>query len=165
MIIVSDTSAISSLLIIDKLQLLPQIFGQIIIPLSVQKELLALNKFGFDTTPIVQSDWIKIQDPLNQELVSQLELELDKGESSAIALAIELNAHNLIIDETKGRKIAHELGIEVIGLIGILLEAKEKQLIQKIKPILDELRIKANFRISESLYDKILQKTNEIDSN
>ena len=69
MIIVSDTSAISSLLIIDKLQLLPQIFGQIIIPLSVQKELLALNKFGFDTTPIVQSDWIKIQDPLNQELV------------------------------------------------------------------------------------------------
>lgn len=151
------------MLIIEKLGLLHQIYGQIIIPSSVQLELLVLKKFGFDTDQIVQASWIMVQDPKNQELVSQLELELDKGESSAIALAIELKAHNLIIDEKKGRKIAHELGIEVIGLIGILLEAKEKKLIKEIKPVLDELRSKANFRISESLYEKILKRTNEKD--
>jgi len=86
----------------------------------------------------------------------QLLNKLDRGESEGIILALELGADILILDERKGRKVARSLGLNITGILGVLLEAKQKELIMNIKPIVDQLILKAEFRISETLYRKVL---------
>ncbi len=137
------------------------VFGNIIIPRAVLEELLVLERFGHDLSEIHESSWIEVAEPSDQAFVQQLSVNLDLGESAAIALAIELEASNLVIDEKKGRRIATELGLEIIGLVGILIEAREKGIIKSAKLILDELMEKANFRINPTFYQKILSKLQE----
>lgn len=86
---------------------------------------------------------------------------MDKGESAAIALAKELQPDFLAIDEKKGREVAESIGIPIIGLVGILIVAKEHKIIQKVRPILDDLISIAGFRISKSFYSFILKEINE----
>lgn len=161
MIIVSDTSPISELLVIGRLDLLVQIYGKVIIPQVVFDELLALENYGYNLQALKEASWLEITAPANRQLVAKLSEELDKGESEAIALALELNADYLAIDEKKGRTVAASLGIAIVGLVGILIEAKELGIIDRVKPLLDELQEKAGFWISEKFYSYILAKLNE----
>ena len=104
-------------------------------------------------------DWIQVQNPrtnLHQGLMSFL----DAGEATSIALASELSDCLLIIDESKGRRVAKEMGIEITGSFGSLIAAKEKGIIQSVKPILDKIK-QTNFRISDDLVNKILHLVNE----
>lgn len=89
-----------------------------------------------------------------------LQQELDAGESEAIAISLEIDAELLLMDERIGRETADYLGLHYIGLIGVLIEAKHKKLISRIKPYLDALR-KAGFRISNELYARVLQDEGE----
>ncbi len=164
MVVVSDTTAISNLYLIDKLWLLEKLYKEVIIPSSVYKELKDLKKnvegreIQFEITT-----WIKIGEVRQKDLVTVLllSLSLDRGEAEAIVLAKEMNADLLIIDELKGRKYAKQLNIAVIGLAGILLMAKQKQLISSVRQILNELKDKAGFWISNKLFDTILELANE----
>ena len=162
MIIVSDTSPVSNLLIIGQLDILSQLFGEIIIPPKVFEEIQRLESFEIDIEEIKNSDWIKIIIPSNVKLVQELNENLDEGESEAIALAKELNAEFILIDEKKGRKVAEQLGITAIGLLGILLKAKQKRAVERIMPLLDSLRQDAGFWISDVLYHDILMQAEEI---
>jgi len=85
-------------------------------------------------------------------LFNNLIVNLDSGESEAIVLAKELDADFLLMDEIKGRKIAKEFQIKTIGLIGVLIKAKEMKIIYSVKEILEELRNTAGFWISQNLY-------------
>lgn len=161
MIIVSDTSPIANLIQIDKLNLLESIFGKIVIPPEVNKEILELQRFGISTTQYQSCDWIEIKEPTNLIEIQQLLNDLDKGESEAIALAKELNVDFLLIDERHGSKIAKEQGLNTIGLIGVLIKAKELKIILKVKPTLLELRDIAGFWISDKFLKKILKIVNE----
>ncbi|MCB0476464.1 MAG: DUF3368 domain-containing protein [Flavobacteriaceae bacterium] len=90
-----------------------------------------------------------------------MEIELDKGESSAIALAIEKENSLLVIDEKKGRNVAKKMGIKITGILGVIIKAKEIGLIKKITPLIEKLE-KVDFRISKTLKEKILRRVGEL---
>ena len=125
MIVISDTSAILNLNIIGKLNLLKLLYGKVIIPDAVYEELLELEKTKGGYTSIDSLNWIEIRKTSDKIFVENLKEKLDSGESEAIVLAKELNAEVLVIDESKGRKIAVDLGLNVIGIIGILIKEKD----------------------------------------
>ncbi len=158
MIVISDTSVITNLIQLDELKLLHQLFGDIIIPSSVFEE---LEKLPEQAEYVRQVEWVEIQKVSDQELFEKLLETLDPGESESIVLALELKADLLLIDEKKGRKVATEYGINITGLLGILIEAKESGFIKKVKPILDQLIYEVGFRISPKLYQEILEIVNE----
>jgi len=158
-IVVSDTSPITNLAAIGQLDLLRQLFQKVIIPESVYHELTAFG--GQHPGAIVSSlDWIEIQSTSDQLLVTALRIELDNGEAEAIALAQQISADLVLIDERRGRIVAERFGLRVVGLIGILVEAKRQGLIQQLKPHLD-LLIQSGFWISQELYNRVLQAAGE----
>ena len=163
MIIISDTSPISNLVVVNYVHLLPDIFGTIIIPKPVHAELLA-NGPGHPVTLLAQSvDWLEIGSVKDLAAVAVLENDrnLDPGEAHAIVLAGELNAHQLLIDERLGRTEAQRLGLSIVGILGVLLLAKQRQLITSVKPLMDGLISQANFRIRPRLYKEVLRRAGE----
>lgn len=161
MLIVSNTSPLSNLAVIGELSLLQTIYPTILIPPIVQIELMRLP----ETQPLISTHiangWLKIQSPNNLQLLQTLNQSLDPGEAAAIALALELNADRLLIDERLGRIIATQYNIKIRGILGILVNAKDQELIPAIQPILDRLIQEAGFRVSQALYDRILRETGE----
>ena len=161
MIIVSDTSPITSLLSIDQIELLPQLYTTIFIPKGVEEELLKVQSRKSELETHLSKDWLEVRELTDQERFEEIFTQLDKGESEAIALALELNADLILIDESKGRKIARSYGLEVTGLLGVLIEAKSKKLVPSVKALLDELISKAGFYLKRDLYLLVLEAVGE----
>jgi uncharacterized protein len=161
MIVISDTSCIGYLIIIDKLLLLKENFSEIIIPQIVHHEILQLSsKYNLDK--YLNADWIKRRSIKNIQLQQQFLTTLDEGESEAIVLAKEIHADLLLIDERKGTSPACSLGIKTIELLGLLLLSKEKKIIPFVRPILDQLISRTTFRIDKTLYKNVLKQANEL---
>lgn len=158
MIVVSDTSSISNLLQIGLIGVLHDLFGEITITPAVRRELYALPH---QEAVIEKMDWIKVKTPQNQKLVFELMAELDLGESESIALAVEENARYLIIDEYKGRKIADSYGVKIVGILGILVQAKQTGLISSVKDTIQKL-VEAGFRLDKKLVERVLKALGEM---
>jgi predicted nucleic acid-binding protein len=163
MIVISDTSPISNLFLIGQLSLLPKIFGKIIIPQKVWDELLVIETdFEYDLSEFKDAEWLDICNPEDLSDVARLQVFLDAGESEAIVLAKELHADFLLIDEKDGRNVATDEGLKVIGVLGVLIRAKSAGLVPKVRPLLENLRTKAQFRIHEQLFYQVLQLVGEL---
>lgn len=160
--IVSNTSPLTNLAAIGKLDLLEQLYGEIIIPSAVFQELTAWGDSIPGAKEVKTLNWIQVQPINDTSLVESLKTKLDPGESSAITLALELNADWLIIDEQLGRKIAIGYGLKITGILGILIEAKRQGLILLVKPSLDDLIYTAKFWVNPSLYNRILSIVGEL---
>jgi len=162
-IVVSDTSAITNLAAIQHLQLLPQLYEQVIVPEAVYRELGDIEPPVPGTIEVQTAPWLEVRQVINRDAVKRLqdEVRLDPGESEAIALSLELKAALLLIDERRGRAEADRLGIKITGLLGILIEAKRKHLIVAVKPLMDSLIATSDFRVSPALYNQILDLVNE----
>ncbi|MFN4255694.1 MAG: DUF3368 domain-containing protein [Saprospiraceae bacterium] len=165
MTIVSDTSPVSNLLRIGQLRLLKLVFQNIVIPGKVMDELLVLRQRGIDLAELVNAAWIEVKNPTQTDFLAGLKLELDEGEAEAIALAKELGADTLIIDELQGRAVAVREGLQIIGVLGILLEAKQSGHLPEIRPMLDLLISKAKFRLNPALYHRVLGLAGELPHN
>lgn len=158
MIVVSDTSPISNLLEIGRISLLRDLYETVVIPEAVYREIGFLEE---NRRLVAEIEWIQVVELVNRELLNLLDSELDKGEAEAIALSLELKADVLLIDEIAGRREAKNHGLEITGLVGILLEAKQAGLIGKIRPEIENLAAKANFWMSPQLIDLALELANE----
>ncbi|KAM3110858.1 DUF3368 domain-containing protein [Phormidesmis sp. 146-20] len=161
MIIVSDTSAIGNLAIVNHLWLLQSIYGKVLIPDVVAQELS--NASRPEIQAVLLLEWIETKAIVNLAMANTLQQDqkLDPGESYAIVLALEQQADELLMDERRGRQEAAKLGIPIIGILGVLLIAKQRQLIPQVQPILDALIQQASFRVSSALYTQILLQAKE----
>lgn len=156
--VVSNTTPIISLLKIDKLHILKNLYGEIVIPEEVFNEIEAGKNKEF-YTDLSKIEWIKIEKVYDKKALSYF-LDLDKGEAEAIVLASEKNADLIILDESLGRFHAKHAGLKVTGTIGILLKAKQLNYITQLKPLLLELRTKSVW-LSDSFIENVLKLANE----
>lgn len=161
MIIISDTSPLINLAAVGQLDLLRQLYDRVIIPQAIYDEIVVAGVGQPGAAEVKTASWIETRRSQDQVLVNVLKLELDRGEAEALALAVELKVDLLLIDERKGRIIATRLGLTHIGLLGALVEAKQRGLLSAVKPILDDLIAKAGFWISADLYRRVLQAVAE----
>lgn len=154
--VVSNTSPLTNLAAIGQFDLLRQLYAELHIVDGVWNELNAKGKRWPGADDVVAANWIKRHNVQNRSLVEALTSDLDLGEAESIALAKELNADLILLDEKEGRHTAQRLGMRVIGTVGVLLEAKARGMILSVRPHLDALRQTAGFYLSESLYQAVL---------
>ena len=147
-VIIADTSCLILYDKINQFEILQKTFTELIVTIEVAEE--------YGELP----NWVVIREVTDKAQYLKLVENLGKGEASSITLALEFDNSLLIIDEKKGRKIAEEMKIEIIGSLGILIKAKEKGVIKSVKDIL-ELIDKTDFRISQSVREKILKRAGE----
>jgi len=152
-IVISDTSVITNLVVIHHLYLLQQLYDRILIPEAVYHELADIDPPVPGTVEVQTLDWLEVLSLRDQMMVDQLQnqSQLDPGESESIALALEIKADLLLIDERHGRAEATRLGLRITGLLGMLVEAKQRSLIPSIKLLMDALIDTSNFRVSQPL--------------
>lgn len=153
MIIVSDTTAITSLLQIGRLDILPALYEKVIIPQEVANE---LKRFHSE-----MPNFIAIQPVTNPLVLQKLKNELDPGEAAAIALMLEGVGNLLLMDEKSGRQVAQREGLNVIGLMGVLLDARKRGIVSSLSDLIANLEQVAGFRISPRLKQHVLQAAGE----
>ena len=161
MIVVSNSTILIGLAKIGKLDLLPKIFSKIYIPMEVFYELIGKGGKKPGSEKIKKVRWIQSKVVKDRTQVNLLTATLQKGEAEVLCLAKELNADLVLLDEGKARKSAILAGFEVMGLIGLLILAKELGLIKNVQSFIEELRRK-RFRVSERIVTEALKKAGEI---
>jgi predicted nucleic acid-binding protein len=162
MIVVSDSSPLIALCDLGKLDLLRLLYGQVVLPDAVWRETAIMGQDKPERKELLEASWIECVKVRNQVLAKSLAQKLDVGESEAIVLALELNADLLLMDERLGRNVASRFGIDVTGVVGILLVSKSQGYLPAIKPELDRLRNELDFWLSESLYRRALSLAEEL---
>ena len=148
-IIIADTSCFILLDKIDYLEILQKLFGQVTTTTEVS------NEFGKQLP-----EWVNIENVKDKKQQLLLEAEIDKGEASAIALAMENKNALLILDDYKARKTAAKYKLQFTGTLGVFLKAKEDSIIPAIKPVLERIQ-QTDFRFTEKIFLDILKQANE----
>jgi len=147
--IISDTSCFIILTNVGELELLQKVYGQIVTTPEIVAE------FG-EPLP----EWVEIAEVKDKYRQTILELQIDKGESSAIALALETPDSVVILDDYKARKIAERLGVTLTGTIGVIIKAKLNGTIPSVKPILEKIK-QTDFRLSREIETQALKEADE----
>ena len=145
---------------LKRLDILLTLYQDVWIPPIVLDELEA-NYPQFRNIISNQFPFLKERSPSDLALVTTLRQSLDPGESAAIALAIELHADILLMDEIDGRAIAKQRGLKTIGALGVLIQARQNGLIGPLRPLLDELENQLKFFMSQTLKELVLKSVGE----
>ncbi|WPD20922.1 MAG: DUF3368 domain-containing protein [Candidatus Electrothrix scaldis] len=156
--IVSNATPIISLSSINRIDILQQIFGKVVVSQAVYNEVKAKRRYGYDD---IDSPFIEVTSIQGVAYRDLLLSQLDVGEAETIILAKEIHADFVIIDENIGYRIAKNSNLQVIRTLSILLKAKEKGVIPAIKPLLDEMIAKGRW-YSKNVYETCLRKCNEL---
>lgn len=156
-VVVSDAGPLIALAKLNLLGLLPQIFSTVYIPKTVFKE-ATKNQQREDAQRIAsfESTQLKIVDELDNTFSESLKILLDDGEIQSLAHAKALTC-GVLMDEKRGRQVAIQHEIPIIGVIGVLLQAKHKGLIAEVKMYLQMLQ-DVDYRLSDALLDKALRQ-------
>jgi uncharacterized protein len=159
-IVVSDSSPIRALHHLGLLSLCRDLYHTVIIPAAVQQEL----RRPTSTCPaleIADHAGFEVRTPGSNPVDLGVPADLDAGETEAIVLAIEMRADLVLMDERKGTEVARQLGLATIGVLGVLLEAKRKGLIDHILPMVDRLVAELRFFVSPTLRQRLVDLARE----
>jgi hypothetical protein len=163
MVAVSDTSVVSNLAFIGRLRLLASQFEMVWTPEAVRAELDRIPSVEAKDriAEAVEAGWLRSRKVLNPRLAAALANDLDTGEAEAIALATEIPADVLLIDEKEGRGFARQAGLRVRGVLGILLRAKTKGELASVKAEIRALRDRAGFFVAPASEVEVLRSAGE----
>lgn len=162
MIVVADSSVLIGLSAIGQLHLLRVLLSEeIVIPPAVWSEVVEHGGGRPGAIQIKSSAWISVRNIDDSDMLQLLRGSLDAGESEAIALAKEINAELILLDERDARKIAQSLSLKTLGTVGVLIKAKQSGKIESLQVTLNALRDQAKFRISDPLYALALESVGE----
>jgi hypothetical protein len=153
--IVSNASPLIAFAAIDRLQLLPALFESVIMPPAVALE----TRRAIPVAP----PWLFVQDLKHPMPPVVLRRRLGDGEREAIALAAELGVQQILLDDLPARKVARDLGLSVIGVLGVLLAAKRHGLLALVRPELEKL-LRTSFFLTPQLVEELLRDAGEADS-
>jgi predicted nucleic acid-binding protein len=148
-IIIADTTCFIILSKINELQLLKDLYGTIYTTVDIASEF---------NSPL--PEWVIIRHIADDQKKQILELQIDKGEASAIALALEIPKSVVVLDDLKARILAEKLGINITGTIGIIVKAKLRGVIPSIVPLLTKIK-ETNFRLSTAIITYALKEAGE----
>jgi len=148
MIVIADASCLITLENIDEADILPKLYKEIYVTPEVAAEV-----------GVALPDWALLRESSDRTLIERLTADLELGEATSIALALEISDCLLIIDEKKGRRIAKDLGIKITGTFGIIMQAFEMQLIADPGSVVERLE-NVGFRISQNLKEKMQETLN-----
>jgi len=153
MIVVSDTSPLTALLTVGEAGLLPRLFAEVVIPEAVQAELLRSHP--------QLPDWLRVRVVGDRHQVSRFAEVVDAGEAEAIALALELRADRVLMDERRGRRLAGQQGLRVVGLLGVVLLARQQRLIPSACALLERLDREAGMYLAKDVRETALRTVGE----
>lgn len=162
--IVVDASVLIALGTLGRLDLIPAVFssGTVFVPRTVWEEVVTKGGGRPGATAVARCAWLQVKDP-GKGFVALVGAEehLDPGEAAAIALAHELKADVILMDEKSGRRAATRSGLAVLGTLGLLLGAKQSGMLAEIRPELARLR-GAGFFLHQDLCDHVLKSAGEL---
>lgn len=161
MIVVSNTSPLTNLAAIGQFNLLEVLFGEIYIAEGVVAELSADGNKWPGAVEVEAANWIHVTPVTNKSLIDALRLDLDIGEAETIALAVQIQADLVLLDEQMGRRAAQYIDLKVVGVVGLLIRAKRLGFLDKVRPHFDNLRNQAGFYLSQPVYEHALQLADE----
>lgn len=161
MIVVADTSVILNLCCVGQADILPALFQRVWIPDEVRAEFERLSQNQPRFRGLTLPNWALVQQaaPVSAQLAAMPGLHA--GETAALALALESHADAVLMDESAGRRAAQLLGMPVIGVLGVLLQARKARLLPAIKPVIQRLETEAGFWLAPALVAEALLKCGE----
>lgn len=160
LVTISNTSPLLYLHLVGQLTLLPQLYGQIVIPLAVQAELQAGAARGVNVPVPEEYSWLRVQS-LTTSALLPLVTDLGRGEAEVIALGLGHAHSRLILDDTLARRIARLNQLRYTGTVGVLLKARECGLLDTVSPVLAALR-EAGLWLSDTLITAVLNQAGEM---
>lgn len=156
--VVADASTLIGLSRIERLNLLKDLYGTVLIPQSVYDEVVIESKYG--SKEIRTAKYLKVENVTDSKVVELLLGHLGRGEAEVLTLSKEKKADLILIDEKKARKAARRAGFAVVGVLGLLLAAKNMALIPAVRPFVEELT-KQGFRLSKRVTEEALKEAGE----
>jgi uncharacterized protein len=162
MIIVANSSPLISLSSVKALPLVQALYRDIYVAEAVYREIVVAGAGKAGSSEVAAAHWIKRRTVASAGTVAQLMLthKLERGECETLALAAEMSADLILLDEKPARKVAAQQGFALIGSLGVLLLAKSNGVMGEIRPTLDAL-LKAGMRLDPNLYAEILRRAGE----
>ncbi|HSG40589.1 MAG TPA: DUF3368 domain-containing protein [Thermoanaerobaculia bacterium] len=158
-LVVVNATPIISLSLAGHLDLLRHLYQEVLIPPAVRAEVLAGGRTGRGVEELKAADWVRtvpLQDPRRADLLS----DLHRGEAEVIALAQEIGASLVILDERLARRHALRLGLTITGTVGVFLKAKEKGLVPRIEPLIERI-LNHGIHLSPDLVHRALRLAGE----
>ena len=161
MTVVSNTSPILNLAAIGETGLLEKLYASLHVPFEVAAEIQRLRESQLRFQSAYMPSFVDVVTLQNPQVAIVLSGELDPGEAAAIALASEMQAGLLLMDELRGRTVARRLGIPTLGLLGILKLAKQQGVVPAIAPLMEKLEQQAGFWVGRVLRERVLREAGE----
>ena len=161
MLVVADAGPLIYLSVLQKLELLAELHGRVVVPGAVWREVVEVGAGLPGSAEVAAATWIEVrQIDESAALVVALREHLDLGEASAIGFGVAEGADLLLIDERRGRHAATRLGLKGRGTLGVLVQAKRAGLIDAVGPHLQRLA-SSGFRLTDALTAAVLRQVGE----